>query len=426
MLKDNLSENRLLRHSILMLAATQIGNLANMLFQFLMNRRLGDQEYGELAAMLGLILIIATPLDSLRATAAHFSAKLRRHNQEALIGAMLKHWLKLLVLPVTGLFLLGWFSAPAIAYGFNLSSALLIRMTIILAVLSILQPVFTGVLQGLDAFGWFSAAAPIWGITRLGLAAVLTLKLTTAAAGLLAQGGGILTVSVFAWFGLRKLLPKPTHADRQPDKKEKARFYFMGAFFSLLGFAVLMNADVVLIKIFFSPEKAGLFARAANIARAIVFLPMPIALAMFPKVVSGETKINNSQNLKTLLHALTYTLILIMAVIIACYFLDGLLWRIFTGSKGQPEELYWLRRLVWGLAPLGPAYLILNFELARKRFLLTAVLAVLALLYFGAAACFHASFEQILTILTSVSLAAAVSGLFVALPVVGIRSVLRK
>ena len=107
MSNTNQNSNRLLQHSILMLAATQAGNLANMLFQILMNHRLSNTEYGALAAMLGLINITATPLDALRTAAAHFSARLRLSGQSHAVAGMLRAWLRKLGWTALGILALG-------------------------------------------------------------------------------------------------------------------------------------------------------------------------------------------------------------------------------------------------------------------------------------------------------------------------------
>ena len=69
------TENKkgLLHHSIFMFVATQLANVANMLFQFVAGRKLPDDEYGVLAAMLSIYLVASTPIDALRTAMAHFT-----------------------------------------------------------------------------------------------------------------------------------------------------------------------------------------------------------------------------------------------------------------------------------------------------------------------------------------------------------------
>ena len=407
-MSDNRQQTgRLLQHSILMLAATQAGNLANMLFQILMNHRLSDTEYGALAAMLGLITITATPLDALRTAAAHFTARLRLEGQTNAVASMLFVWLRKLSWLAVIVLALGCAAAPWTADYLKLPTGGVAAVGAVVIALAIFVPVLSGGLQGLETFGWYAAVAPTWGISRLLVGAILTTWIAaTALMGLLAQAAATLLSAGIAAIGLWRVLPRSAPAE--PSVATDAYAYFGGAFCVLLGFAVLMNGDVVLAKIFFPPETAGLFARAANIARAVVFLPMPIALAMFPKVVEAgpETASGNRQTMKT---AFLYTLILVIISVIICSAAADLLWRLFTGSVGSPSELQMLRALALALTPLGPAYLLLNFELARKRFQTAIWLALIAAAYITSVAIFHRTLTHIVIALAAANCAAVVA-----------------
>ncbi len=400
------NSNRLLQHSILMLAATQAGNLANMLFQILMNHRLSNTEYGALAAMLGLINITATPLDALRTAAAHFSARLRLKGDSPAVTLMVRAWLRKLLWPAAGILALGCTAGPWIADYLQLPSGSVAAGAAVVMAFLIFVPPLSGGLQGLEAFGWYASVAPTWGIARLVFGAILTAWVSaTALMGLAAQAIATLFSAAVAAAGLWRVLPRPAPA-LPPAGSAGARGYLMGALGVLLGFAVMMNGDVVLAKIFFPPEIAGMFARAANIARAVVFLPMPIALAMFPKVVDAGPA-TTANNRRTLQSAFLYTLVLVTASVAVCSLAAGLLWRLFTGVAGTAEELRMMRRLAWALAPLGPAYLLLNYELARKCFRAAGWLALIAAAYIGAAVLFHRTPTQIVIALAGASFAAA-------------------
>ena len=54
----------LLRHSVLLLLATQIGSLCNVGFQMVMGRALAPQQYSVLAALLSLALIFSAPVQA--------------------------------------------------------------------------------------------------------------------------------------------------------------------------------------------------------------------------------------------------------------------------------------------------------------------------------------------------------------------------
>ena len=74
---------------------------------------------------------------------------------------------------------------------------------------------------------------------------------------------------------------------------------YMGAF---TAYGLLSNADVVLVKHYFPADQAGVFAKAAMVARIVLFLPAPVAAAMFPKVTSSGESSQASR--RTLIKAL--------------------------------------------------------------------------------------------------------------------------
>ncbi|MCA1809825.1 MAG: hypothetical protein LC725_10310, partial [Lentisphaerae bacterium] len=371
--------SRLLRHSLLLLAAGQISNVANMLFQMLMNRRLPGAEYGVLATMLAMVTIATYPLVALRAGAAYFTAILVQHRDTRGAARVTRMWLLRLALGAGLIIIGGVMTAPLLARLLQLPAPLLMGLTAGLIALSLFQPVLTGALQGVEAFGWLALVAPVQGLVRLLAGATVTAWIAaTAMAAMGAQALGIIAASLLAAYGLRRAMPMAAATDNPP--RLPLPRYVLGACLALLGFSFIMHADVVLVKYFFPPELAGTFARAANAARMVVFLPLPIATAMFPKVVTQDAgQVAGHHRILGL--ALVYTCALVLAAAFIGSWGAGLIWRIFTGTTADGAELALLRGLLWAMSPLGACFIMLQFELARRRFRAAWILAIVALLY---------------------------------------------
>ena len=75
------SSDHLLRHSILLMAASQVGNISSVLFHMVMGRWLAPAEYGVLSSMLGVVLIAGMPLSALGTVLTFFSAQLLQQNR---------------------------------------------------------------------------------------------------------------------------------------------------------------------------------------------------------------------------------------------------------------------------------------------------------------------------------------------------------
>ena len=170
----------------------------------------------------------------------------------------------------------------------------------------------------------------------------------------------------------------------------------------LPAFGFLMNADVLIVKHYFSPEQSGLFARAGTIGRAIIFLPMPIAGALFPKTVSNGAK--SIQHDRLLWRALFYTLLIVIpgALLCSCWpqLPLGILYRDWQPSA---EMCRLVRAMIWAMLPLSLAYIIMNFELSQNRFRIVWPLLLGMTVYLLGVGFQHATLLQISIVLAIVS-----------------------
>ena len=353
----------LLRHSVLLMAAAQLGNVANLAFQIIMNRRLSDAEYGILAAMVSLMAMAILPLEALRTTLAHRTALWFKEGRAGDVRPLCVLWSRRTLAAWGVIFVALLLSGPRLSASLQLNSPWPLWITGVGLLGIMALPVMTGVLQGMQRFAVFAWAPQIPSFLRFFLGVGLVLWIPRAWTGIAAQTVGFIAAAACAawwvhtgWRGLR--------TSGAPVESSEA--YFFKSLAVLSAFALLMLADVLLVKAWFDMDLAGRYSRAATIARAIVYLPMPVAMALFPKVVSrGE---RTKEGRRMLAQALAGVGGLLAVSAGAAWLLARWLWLIFTGSMPSVEELHLLRGLVLALAPLALAHLLLNFELAQHRF----------------------------------------------------------
>jgi O-antigen/teichoic acid export membrane protein len=397
-------EDRLMRHSFLLLVSSQVANVSNVLFHMVMGRNLTADEYGILAAMLNLLLIVATPLDALRGAMAHFTARAQRAGEPAVIRALLRRWVgrvSVLALPVAGLALV---FRDSLAAFFHLATPLPIVLVALSLPAFLFAPVLAGALQGVQAFVWMALSVHGWGVVRLllGLAFVLAGWLT-ATAGVSAHALGLLFGVLVGLLGVAAITRGAAAGGKATPG---VGAYFINSLLLLAGYGILMNSDVMLVR-HFQPDEAGLFSRAATIGRSVVFLPMPIAMAMFPKVISSGGSTHGSRT--TLLHAFGLVALLIGAAVAATCALPWLPLRVlYDVSEPTPEMIHLVRVVTLAMSPLGLTYLLLNFEMAQHRFQTIPWLLILATAYLGGVALWHDTVNQIILVLGAVSLLSAI------------------
>lgn len=383
---------RLLKHSLLLMAATQFGSVANLLFQVLTMHRLPKEEYGVLATMLSLAVMIGTPMEALRTAVAHHFARLAGTGRAGQGLALFCHWGRWVLLASGTVWLGGALASGALARLYHLPSAGPVLMMVLILGGSLATPLFLGAMQGFQAFGWFALTSQSWGVVRLVWVAVLLGAVGTQVTVLLwAQVAAVAATLLLGGLGLRRLLPRGA---AEGPAETPSLTYLARSLAMMAAFAFLMNADLSFVKHYFDPVAAGGFAVAATIARAIVFLPMPVALAMFPKVVSrGES---SRASWRTLGFALGLVLAIILGAVAACWLLAPWLLRLFTGAEADAIQIGLLRGMLLALSPLGLTWLLMNFELAQHRFGALPGLAVCAAGYGLTALLRHGSPWQIM------------------------------
>jgi len=382
----------LLRHSVLLMLAQQIGNASTLGFQVVMGRTLDDGEYAVLYSLLGLMLIFATPTEAVRTAVAHFAARLRQDGREGDIRFLLRRWYLYLAWIAIPLVLAGTLGATRLAAFFHVESALPVTVTALCLALSLYLPLFHGGLLGLQSFVWLSVASHTWGVVRLIAGAALVLAVSaTALSALVGQLVAVVVAILVGMWGLHCVI-----GDRALERThvKGTRRYVARSAFILAGYAVLMNADIVLIR-HHLPAESEMYAKASMVAKSVIFFAQPIVAAMFPKVTSIGT--TSSQNWKTLLYALALSGLCIAAIAgVVLIFPRFPLLIIFDQRSPSAELVRMVRMVIVAMCPLGLSFLLMNFELAQHRFGAAFPLIGCAAVFVGGAWWLHESVWHII------------------------------
>jgi O-antigen/teichoic acid export membrane protein len=399
---------KLLRDSAWLIAAAQIGNVANLAFQVFMMHRLDDKEYGALAAMLGVAMALSLPMDAVRSWVAHVSARLEQGGRRVELAAWLtRAWRNAAIaaLIVAGVFVL---ARHPLARWFGVGRGDLAAWTGALLAGALMSPVIQGALQGIQAFGAMSLLGQLQALLRLGLGVFFVLWIGPRAdLALAGQTVAVGLVIVAGTWELRRRLTRPLESGT-PDSDDPAGWgYAVRSLGVLAAAGILMNADVILAKRYLDPALAGSFARAATLARAIVFLPAPIALALFPRVASSKTLRHGDRHM--LQHAAGLVVLMILAGVGGAYAAMPWIYPLLTGGQADAQTLVLARHLLLALAPVGLVILLLNFALAQHRFAVCLPVGVCAVAYLVAVAFWHRTPGDIVLALAVSSLLALVS-----------------
>ena len=397
-----MEHDHLFRHSFLLMIGGQVAGIGNVLFQMVMVRMLSDVEYGVMASMLGVFFIVSVPMGALGRSSSHFTARLIQDGRRDEIAGLVRRLLRDLTAIAVPCLLLAVVFRHSVAGFFRLESVTPMLITLFAVVATLYRPITGGALNGAQAFFWCSALGISWSFLRIVLAVFLVLCVGGASGALL---GHLLAVvaSLALSFVLLLHVVRPATAGTYRSRGVYRYFAFLAA--ALLGYAVLSYADMIIVKHYFAATEAGQYAYAAMAARIAFFLPQPIVNAMFPKVVSSGATSRESR--RTLLKALVLVAIVVAGAAMVCTLIPGLILRVLTGEY-RPELISLVRTLAWALAPLPVILVIMNYELAQRRYAIAWPLLMCAAGYLAIVTVWHQTLHQVVYVLAAASVCALV------------------
>ena len=277
-----------------------------------------------------------------------------------------------------------------------------VRIMGLILVITVFYPILGGAMQGLQAFRWVSAANMVSAGTKLTCGAVLVYLCAAAAtSGLLAHLIGASITFAVAIVAIRHRLRDP-QGDENPLPSTAP--YFLRSSIVLISFACIMQLPMVFVRHYLPREVAGDFSYALTIARLVIFLPMPVTMALFPKVISEGGMSREDQ--KLLARGLMYAVVLIGAAAGACMLAPQVPLLILAKTTDpDPQQILLVRLLLLSMIPLGLAHMLMNFELAQHRFAIVPGAFIVAVAYLVGIQLWHESVWQIVGVTATMSVA---------------------
>jgi O-antigen/teichoic acid export membrane protein len=276
------------RSGALLAAATAASILAAYVFLLAAGRILGSDDYGSLAALLGLLAIVLIPAGALQMAVSRDMSRRLATGDRAGAARLARGTLRAFVIATVPLV------AVLLALAQPLSRLLHIHSVgiVVLAVLSLstalVFPLAMGVLQGEQRFEALALLYVFPWAARLfvlGIAAAAGYRLGGAVfATLVGAIGSAFLAYALIRASIRDAAPLPRH--------ELAAFLrdLWPVAVGLVGIAVLTNVDVLIVKARFSSHEAGAYAAASAFARVGFYLPGAILPVLFPRTAARQAR----------------------------------------------------------------------------------------------------------------------------------------
>lgn len=387
-----------------------IANIAGGLVMWsvhLLNKFIPGGEYGHFVALVTVAMLLPTiPLQMI--LAQQTAKALASHGERELSGVIR------MFLVITGVvWLIGsvivLLLQRTILERWQMASPLGLWITLAIVLASLWVPIFAGVLQGQQNFLWLGWTMMSTAIGRLSIAAIAVLALHTGAAGMMAGVllGVIAAVAISAWQTRSLWLAPPEPFDWRTLLSQVGPL--MLAFF---GFQILFTADSLFVQTYFSKLQMDCYGSAGTLSRALMWLVLPLATVMFPRMVHSAAKSEKSNLIGLVLLA---TAVLAGVGALAVSLLGPWVVRFIYHKEYVAIASPLLPWYASAMIPLALSNVLLNDLLARPASKLGLALCVfgLALVYLVAVTQFHAQLVNVLQTMGVCSLALlAICGFF--------------
>lgn len=279
-----LRADSIVSHNLIVTAGSILAGVLGFAFQSVISHRLDPAAYGGVFAVVTLITVIGLPGSALTLLMAREASRDRASGHYAASAALLGDGNRILLLLGCGLTIVLVPASPLLSnflhvpIEFLLAAALGMPFTFAL-------PLLFGELQGEQRFAAFAGIAA--GQAGLKLVAAVAIGFLLGPVGVVVgiSLAGALTYLIVRGLVRRKLALKARWRWQRP-----ALAYLAVILPSTLALAVLLSADVLLVKHFFPAGIAGQYGAVAALGRAIFWGAGGVAAVLFPKIVFRESQ----------------------------------------------------------------------------------------------------------------------------------------
>ena len=251
-------------------------------------RILGADDYGALAALLGVLTIVLLPTGALQLAVSREVSRHEALGEADEADAFGRAMLRLGLLVTIPLVVVALTLTVPLRDVLEIDSTAAVTLVVASLVAALVTPIAIGALLGYQRF--YAVAL----LSVLPFALRLVVVAGTAVAGYRLGGAAtatflsaVVTALIAIWL-IRTRLARGARSAR-PALSPFLR-YLWPVFIGLLGIALLTTVDLLVVSARFDPTDAGAYAAASAFARVAFFLPATILAVVFPRTAARQAR----------------------------------------------------------------------------------------------------------------------------------------
>lgn len=296
-----------------------IGNLSanffNFLFNVFMTRNLSNADYGVLASIISVIsfpaLIAAATIPLVINFAGTYFAQGKLDMARAFYYKIMKFFFFVSIF----LFVAFLLFIPSLSNFLHIDNTPLLIMTSFIILLGIISVINIAFIQAKLAFGSQVMVNMVGAIAKLGIGVPAVLL------GFMVNGavGAIFLSAILAYIAsfipLRFIFKKNLKKPKVVVSTKELLKYGIPSMLTWIGLTSIISIDILLVKHYFDPTDAGIYAGMALIGKVIYYVSSPIGSVMFPLVVQKYSNNENFSNTFKLSLLLVFTPSVILTIL---------------------------------------------------------------------------------------------------------------
>jgi hypothetical protein len=357
------------RQSGWLMIANIVGGLATLCVHPL-NKKMDPAEYSAFGVLLMMTAVLPT-IPFQMVFAQQTAQKLAIDRPRQLAGMMRIAWLGTFIVWAVAATII-FLRRNDIAAGWHLPSVtgLLVTLPVLLA--SIWMPMFFGGVQGRQDFFWLGWAQLLSGVGRLAFAAFFVLVFHAGAAGMMT--GALVGVGLGAMIGIgrtRDLWSAPS----EPFEWKPLMRQVVPLLLGFGAFQFLFASDTMFTSAHFTGDTMKPYIEAGTLSRGLLWVVLPMATVMFPKLVHAHTK-SEKTNLFNIV--ILGTAIMGVCGLIGLWAFGPIAIKIVYSSTDVPAAMALIPWYAAAMVPLGMATVMVNDLMARAKFQVVPFMVALA------------------------------------------------
>src|SRR3989344_1204492 len=292
----NFLKHELISSSIYIFAGSVVANVFNLFFTIFMIRNLNEQQFGILTSTVSLISLIAIPAGSIIPTIVSISVSYFAKEDYGSVKSLFLKIIKPLLFISFVVLLCFIILANTIGDFFKIADRSIIVTIGVIVAFAYIGVVISGLLQARLAFKLISFSHIASTTSKLTIGIILVFLGFNVKGAIWAVFISGLIPSILGFIYLKFVFISKENRTSKINFKSLLS-YGIPSSLATLGMTSLISTDILLVKHFFDPLQAGLYAGLSVVGKVIFFFTASIGSVMFPLIVKKYAKGENYNNI---------------------------------------------------------------------------------------------------------------------------------